>query len=47
MTNKFAATLGLLIVGAIVADLVANDGIALMFLVRKFADMVEWMAFWR
>ena len=47
MTDRLAIVLGLVIVAAIAADLIANSGQALMFLLKKFADMVEWMAFWR
>jgi hypothetical protein len=47
LTNRLALALGLLIVAALIADGVLNDGAALMFLLRKFVDMVEWLAFWR
>ena len=47
MTDRIALVLGLVIVLAGGADLVLNDGTALMFLLRKFTDMVEWLAFWR
>ena len=29
------------------ADLVLNDGLALAFVLRKFLDLIEWVAFWR
>lgn len=47
MTNKLAIILGLVILGAIATDLLANGGVAVMFLLKKFANMVEWLAFWR
>ena len=47
MTDRIAIVLGFVIVAAIAADILANDSAALMFLLRKFADMVEWLAFWR
>ncbi len=47
MTDRIALVLGLVIVAAIAADILANDSQALLFLMKKFADMVEWMAFWR
>lgn len=47
MTNTIALYIGLLLVGAIGADILFNDGIALMFLLRKFISLVEWVAFWR
>jgi len=47
LTDRIAFVLGSVIVAAIAADILANDSAALLFLLRKFADMVEWMAFWR
>jgi hypothetical protein len=47
VTDKLAIILGSLILAAIAADLLANGGQAMMFLLKKFADMVEWLAFWR
>lgn len=46
MTNRIALWLGALIVVAIAADLWFQTG-ALLFLIRKFTDLVEYMAFWR
>ncbi|WP_167852622.1 hypothetical protein [Pseudotabrizicola sediminis] len=47
MTDRIALSLGLIIVAATVADIAWNDGSAILFLSMKFADMVEWLAFWR
>ena len=47
MTDKIALALGLVIVAAIAGDIFANDSHALLFLLKKFVDLVEWMAFWR
>jgi hypothetical protein len=47
MTNTIALGIGLALVAAIGADLLANDGAALMFTARKFLSLVEWVAFWR
>lgn len=47
MTDRIALILGLFIVAAIAADILANESTGLLFLMKKFADMVEWMAFWR
>ena len=47
VTNKLALVLGAVILALIVLDLTANGGLAMMFLLRKFAYLVEWMAFWR
>ena len=38
--------LGLLIMGAVGADILLNGGTALEFLARKFLDLIEWVAFW-
>ncbi len=47
MTNTIALYLGAALALAIGADLLANEGAALMFTLRKFVDLVEWVAFWR
>ncbi|MFP5481354.1 MAG: hypothetical protein ACLGIE_16950 [Alphaproteobacteria bacterium] len=47
MTDRIALWLGLVILAAILADLALNGGSALLFLARKFLDLVEWVAFWR
>lgn len=47
MTNWIALTLAGLCLLAGLYDWVANDGAALLFLARKFVDLVDWVAFWR
>ncbi len=47
MTNTMAIVLGLVLVGAVVGDMVVFDGANLLFLGKKLADLIEWMAFWR
>ena len=47
MTNTLAIVLGTLIVGAIAFDAIANDGATLLFLGKKLAELIEWLAFWR
>jgi hypothetical protein len=47
MTNQIAIVLGALILLGIGYDALAHDGVNLLFLARKFADLVEWLAFWR
>ncbi len=47
MTNRLALVLGVLIVLALAVDVLVNDSVALLFLLRKFFDFVEWAAFWR
>ncbi|MDK3016420.1 hypothetical protein [Pseudodonghicola flavimaris] len=47
MTDKIALVLGLIIVAALVVDISVFGTVHLVFLAKKFADMLEWMAFWR
>ncbi|MBL4540482.1 MAG: hypothetical protein JKP98_08225 [Rhodobacteraceae bacterium] len=47
MTNAIAIGLVLVIGLGLGADAIWNDGMAGMFLARKFAALIEWMAFWR
>ncbi len=46
MTNTIALWIGLLVVVAAIADYLFNGGDALMFLARKFLDLIEWVDFW-
>jgi hypothetical protein len=47
VTNTIALYLGVFLVLVLGADLLANDGAAVMFVMHKFLDLVEWVAFWR
>ena len=47
MTDRIALALGIVLVGAIGVDLVANGGNALLFLMRKFFVFIEFLAIWR
>lgn len=47
MTDRIALVLACVIVTAILADIVLNSAHASVFLVRKFLDMVEYLAIWR
>ncbi|MFY0596686.1 MAG: glyceraldehyde-3-phosphate dehydrogenase [Cognatishimia sp.] len=47
MTNSIAVGLGVVVVLAVGADMIWLDGAAGLFLARKFALFVEWLAFWR
>lgn len=47
MTNTIALVLGILIVLALIADQIWLDGAGALILAREFAQMIEWMAFWR
>lgn len=47
MTNQIAIGLGLLILAGLGLDAALHDGANLLFLLRKLADLIEWLAFWR
>ena len=47
MTDRIALFLGVALIGLIIADLTANGGEALLFLMRKFFEFIEFLAFWR
>ena len=47
MTNKIAIWLGLLIVGALTADVMFYGTEHLIFLGKRMMELIEWMAFWR
>ncbi len=47
MTNRIALVLGFLIVGAIMVDYFVYGTEHVLFLAKKFTDLIEWLAFWR
>ena len=47
MTNVIAFWLGVILIAAAIADAALNDATVLLFVARKFLDLVEWVAFWR
>ena len=47
MTNRIALWLGGIVALLILADIVLNQGRALLFLAREIADLVQYVAFWR
>jgi len=47
MTNKIAFVLALIIIGAIVADYIYYGTEHIIFLAKKMAELIEWLAFWR
>ncbi len=47
MTNRIAIVLGLLIVGAIMLDGFLFGSDHFIFLAKKMAELIEWLAFWR
>ena len=47
MTDKIAIWIGLIVVALVAYDYVVNEGAAALFLLRKLADFIEYLAFWR
>lgn len=47
MTNRIAFFLGLFIVIAIAVDYYLYGTEHLLFLAKKLAELIEWIAFWR
>ena len=47
MTNRLAAILALIIGVVLVADWVFADESGLLFLARKFTELIWWVSFWR
>ncbi len=47
MTNRLASLLALLLLAAILLDVWLYGSEHLVFLGKKFLELIEWMAFWR
>lgn len=47
MTNTFAIWFGIFLLAMIGLDWVFFDWSNLVFLAKKLADLIEWLAFWR
>ena len=47
MTNPIALVLGLMILGALILDVLLVGNTHIVFLGKKLAELIEWMAFWR
>ena len=47
MSDRFALIFAALVVAAVLLDHYLNQGAAVLFLLRKGADMVEYLSFWR
>ena len=47
MTNRIALVLGLLIIAALVVDILIYGDVHVLFLAKRFFELVEWVAFWR
>ncbi|WP_223424799.1 hypothetical protein [Tateyamaria pelophila] len=47
MTNRIALFLGVFLIAAITLDVMVYGSEHIIFLSKKLADLLEWMAFWR
>lgn len=47
MTNRLALILGLMILVAVIVDVLLVGDTHLVFLGKKLAELIEWLAFWR
>jgi hypothetical protein len=47
MTNRGAIILGLFLIAAITADVMIYGSEHIIFLAKKLADLLDWLAFWR
>jgi hypothetical protein len=47
MTDKIALWLAVVMIVLVLADILLNQGHALLFLGREIADLVQYVAFWR
>ena len=47
MTNPIALVLGLMILGALILDVLLVGNTHIVFLGKKLAELIEWVAFWR
>jgi hypothetical protein len=47
MTNRSAFILALILIAAITVDVMIYGSEHIVFLGKKLADLLEWMAFWR
>lgn len=47
MTDRISLALALVILAAGLADVALNGGHAMLFLLRKLEDLIEYLAVWR
>ncbi len=47
MTNRLALILGGMILGGLIIDIAIFGTGHALFLAKKMADLIEWLAFWR
>ena len=47
MDTRAAYYLALLLAAVVLGDLLLNGGDGLLFMARKFLDLMDWVEFWR
>ena len=47
MTNRIAIVLGITLLFLLIVDIVFFGATNLVFLGKKFFELIEWLAFWR
>ncbi len=47
MTNKIAIWIGVIVLGLLGFDAIVFGSSNTLFLLRKLAEFIEWLAFWR
>ncbi|MFK7881141.1 hypothetical protein [Roseobacter sp.] len=47
MTNSIAITLGIALLGLVIIDAIIFGSQNLVFLGKRFLELIEWLAFWR
>ncbi|GFE49927.1 hypothetical protein So717_16800 [Roseobacter cerasinus] len=47
MTNRIALVLGVFIIGFVMVDMLLFGTEHVVFLGKKLADLIDWLAFWR
>jgi len=47
VTDRISLALAVVILAAVIADVALNGGHAMLFLLRKLEDLIEYLAVWR
>ncbi|WIY24951.1 hypothetical protein [Parasedimentitalea psychrophila] len=47
MTTKISIVLGLIIIASLVADIALFGTVHVVFLGKRFYELIDWVAFWR
>lgn len=47
MTNRLSLAIIVIVLGLVGADHLFNHDVGSIYVLRKMADLIEWVAFWR